>query len=509
MAQGLKFRAAVVAAILMGGLTAAPAWAGKGDDTLNVAFSQEVTSMDNYQEPSREGLIMMRLIYDCLLEKDMKTGEFKPELAKSYRFVDDKTLEFELRQGVKFHDGSTMTADDVVYTLNLVSSKDYNARYQIAVNWIDRAEKIDDYKVRLIMKKPYPLALEMLAGNLPIYPKAYYEKAGKSGMAVKPVGSGPYKLVELTPGSRFVFERFDGYYADSPKGHAAIKRIVARTIPEANTQYAEVSNGQLDWIWRLSPDAARNLSRRPNLEVKSAEILRFAYISFYPGFGDGKSPLADVRVRRALNYAINRPAIIKAFVGGASQVLNTACHPLQFGCATDVASYSYDPAKAKQLLAEAGYPQGFSVDLLSAGNPSAQVEVIMADLAKVGVKAKLTDQQYAAALTNWRDGKFPMFMINWGSYGIADSSLAVSPFFSGTSDDPIKDPELVKLLKEADTSIDANQRKADFSQALKKIADQAYWVPLWTFSITTAQTKDLDFSLSPDEFARFYEAKWK
>jgi len=503
----VRNRVAILSTILVA--VAAPVWAGKGDDTLNVAFSQEITSLDNYQEPSREGLILARLIYDSLLSRDMKTGEFKPELAKSYRYVDDKTLEFELRQGVKFHDGSTMTADDVVYTLNLVSSKEYNARYQIAVSWIDKAEKVDDYKVRLTMKKPYPLALEMLAGNLPIYPKAYYEKAGPGGMGAKPVGSGPYKLVELTPGSRFVFERFDGYYADSPKGRAKIKRVVVRIQPEANTQYAELSNGQLDWIWRVPPDAARNLARRPNLEVKSTEILRFAYVTFFPGFNDGKSPVADVRVRRALNHAIDRQAIIKAFVGGASKAINTACNPLQFGCSTDVTAYSFDPAKAKQLLAGAGYPNGFSIDLLSAGNPSAQVEAIVANFAKIGVKANIVDQQFASALGNWRDGKYAMFMINWGSYGIADSSMSTSPFFTGTPDDRVKDPELMKLLKEADSSVDPELRKQNFAAALRKIADQAYWLPLWTFSITTAQNKELDFSLDADEFARFYTAHWK
>ena len=191
---------AITAILAMAWVAAAvPAWAGKGDDTLNVAFSQEITSLDNYQEPSREGLILARLIYDSLLDKDMKTGEFKPELATSWRYVDDRTLEFELRHGVKFHDGTPMTADDVVYTLNLVSTKEYNARYQIAVTWIEKAEKVDDYKVRLIMKKPYPLALEMLAGNLPIYPKAYYEKAGPSGMGVYHAEEGFNSFSHLKP----------------------------------------------------------------------------------------------------------------------------------------------------------------------------------------------------------------------------------------------------------------------------------------------------------------------
>src|ERR1700741_1948434 len=127
-----KAAAAAASILMMAALQ--PALAGKGDDTLNVAFGLEVTTLDNYHEPSREGLILARLIYDSLLFKDQKTGEFKPELAESFRFGDDKTIEFQLAPGAKCHDGSTMTADDVVYTLNLVTTKEYNARYQIAVS---------------------------------------------------------------------------------------------------------------------------------------------------------------------------------------------------------------------------------------------------------------------------------------------------------------------------------------------------------------------------------------
>ncbi|MGH8431388.1 MAG: ABC transporter substrate-binding protein, partial [Solimonas sp.] len=324
-----------------------------------------------------------------------------------------------------------------------------------------------------------------------------------------PVGAGPYRLVELTPGTRFVFERFDGYYGDSPKGRPAIKRVVVRILPEANTQYAELTNGQLDWIWRVPPDAARNLARRSNIEVKSAPILRFAFLAFNPGVNDGKSPLADARVRRALIHAVDRESIRTAFMGGASQVIDSACNPLQFGCSTDVAKYGYDPAKAKQLLTEAGFANGFSMDLLSSGNPTPQIEAIAANLAKVGVKANIVEQQFAPALAAWREGKYGMFVTNWGSYGVGDVGLSTSQFFSGTADDRVKDADLVALLKEADISIDRELRKRNYAKAQAKIAEQAYWLPLWTFSITTAQNKDLDFSLDPDEFARFFFAKWK
>ncbi|TIT69825.1 MAG: peptide ABC transporter substrate-binding protein, partial [Mesorhizobium sp.] len=114
-------------------------------------------------------------MYDGLVSKDFKTGEFVPELAESYKFNSDTQIDFKIRKGVKFHDGSPCTADDVAFTLNLVSRPDFGAKYAIAVNWIDKAEKLDNDTVRLTMKAPYPLALEMLAGNVPIYSKAYYE----------------------------------------------------------------------------------------------------------------------------------------------------------------------------------------------------------------------------------------------------------------------------------------------------------------------------------------------
>lgn len=505
----MRIAIAAMTAFLAVATPTVQAVAGKADDTLNVAFGADVTTLDNYKETGREGLMLARLLYDSLIYKDMATGEFKPELAKSFKVVDDTTIEFELREGVKFHDGTPLNADDVVYTLNLVSSKEYDARYQIAVSWIAKAEKISDRVVRLSMKTPYPLALEMLAGNLPIYPKAYYEKVGSQGMAVKPVGTGPYRLVEMTPGARFVFERFDDYFSGSPKGRPGIRKIVVRVLPEANTQYAELISGQLDWIWRVPPDEARNLTRYENVEVKPTQIMRFAYIGLNPNFADGKSPLADRRVRRALNHAIDRQGIAKALVGGASQAINSPCNPLQFGCAPDVTAYKFDPEAAKRLLAEAGHPEGFALELTVASNPRAQAEAVAANLAKVGVRVTLNMQQSAAALTAWRGGKVPMLFLNWGSYGIGDVGLSVSQFFEGTADDLVKDPGVIATLKSADVTMDRAVRAAAYKKALQRIADEAWWVPLWTFNVNVAQNKALDFALDADEFARFFHAKWK
>jgi peptide/nickel transport system substrate-binding protein len=504
-----RFVSTTAALAIAAALGSTAVMAGKAEDTLNAAFSAEVTTLDSYKESGREGLVMARLIYDGLLYKDMKTGEFKPEIAESFKVVDDKTIDFTLRRGVKFHNGQELTADDVAYTLNLVSSKEYNARYQIAVEWIERVEKTGDYAVRLHMKTANPIALEMLAGNLPIYPKAYYEQAGSQGMSVKPIGAGPYRVAEVTPGSRYVLERFDGYYAGSPKGAAKIKRMVMRVLPEANTQYAELVSGQLDWIWRVPPDDARNLSRQSRVAISNAQIMRFAYIGINPNYQDGKSPLADVRVRQAINMAVDKPGIVKALVGGASQAIASACNPIQFGCETNVPTYAFDAAKAKALLAEAGHPNGIKLDLVFASLPKIQAEAIAANLAKAGIQVTLNEQQYAPAISAWREGRAPLLLTNWGSYGVGDVGLSVGQFFSGTGDDLAKDKEIIPLLQGANTSMDRDKRKADYSKALKLIAERAYWVPLWTYNVNTAHSKDLDVVQNADEFVDFHRAYWK
>jgi len=480
------------------------ALASKADDTFNVAFDSAPATLDAYKEADRPGLSLIRMVYSGLIQKDAQTGKFEPALASAFKFVDDKTMEFTLRKDVVFHDGSKLTVDDVVYTLNLVASKDYNARFQNTVSWIDKVEKISDSSFRIRMKEPFPLALEMLSENLPIYPKHYYQ-ANMSLMGSKPVGTGPYRLVESQPGSRYVFERFDGYFGKKP----AIKRLVVRILPDTNTQYAELLGGGLDWIWRLPPDAARKLSAQKSLDVKTVNIMRISYISINPRFQDGKSPLANLKVRQALNMAINREAIRSALIGGASKLTNAACNPLQFGCATDVQVYPYDVAGAKRLMTEAGYPNGFAMDMVMAYPPRAIFEVVSANLAQIGVKINLIEQQYSTATTAWREGRAPLLAAAWGSYGIADVALSTSNFFGGGADDQVKNPEVVKLLKEADTSVDPAFRKQRYAQALKVIAAQAYWVPLWNHSLSYAQNKSVNFAVDADEFPRFYKASWK
>jgi peptide/nickel transport system substrate-binding protein len=506
MKAGLRF--ALVTALALAGTPAAQA--GKSDDTLNVAFAGEVEPLDNYKIAGREGLILVRHVFDGLLYKDLDTGEIKPALAKSWRFVDPTTMEFELREGVKFHNGAAFNADDVVYTLNTVVDPAYGTRYRILVDWIKNVEKLGDYKVRINMAKPFAGAVEMLADALSIYPAAYFKEVGSAGMAAKPVGTGPYRLIEMTPGTRYVLERFDDHFVGSPKGKAAIKRLVVRTIPEMNTQYAELAAGRLDWIWRIPPDQARRMGAMPNVAIVSGSIMRIAFVGMAVGGKSKEFATRDLRVRQAINHAVNRKAIIDAFVGGSSQVMHTACNPKQFGCTEDVVKYDYDPEKAKRLLAEAGLAGGVAIEMVFSATPRPIAEAIASDLGKVGIRVTLNEQQAAAAVQKWRAGDLPLFLINWGSYGVGDAAFSGGGnYFTGEADDLAGDAEVKALLAVADTATDPALRKDHYAKAFKRIAAQAYWLPLYDFNINYGLSKDLAFTPHPDEYARWFLAKWK
>lgn len=485
-------------------LLAGPAMAGKADNTLNVAFGAEPEPLDTYRIAGREGLILARHVYDGLIYKDLNSGEFLPALAESWTRPDPMTIEFKLRQGVKFHDGTDFTAEDVVQTLNTVINPEYGTRYSISVDWMKEVEKVDDFTVRIHLAKPFAGDLEMLADSLPIYPHEYFAANGSEGMARNPVGTGPYRLVEQDPGVRYVLERFADHYEGSPKGGASIERIVVRTIPEMNTQYAELMSGALDWIWRIPPDQAQRLEGRA--QIISAPIMRTSFINLAPAEG---TPLADKRVRQAIFHAINREAITTAFAGGASETLQSFCNPAQFGCTQDVTQYEYDPEKAKALLIEAGFADGLTLPMVFAAMPRPVAEAIAADLAKVGVTAQLDELQYAAGVGKWRENQVPAFFSNWGSYGIGDVAFLLSNFFGGGADDLVKDPELVEWLTIGDTSTDPGQRQQVYAEALKKIADEALVVPMYSFNVNYGLSGDLTFQPYPDEFARFWEASWK
>ncbi|MCJ9721462.1 ABC transporter substrate-binding protein [Agrobacterium sp. SHOUNA12C] len=502
-------RLAVIAATLLLPLLLAPvANAGKADDTISIAFSKELEHIDPYFNTAREGVLLGNAVWDGLLYRDPKSGQYVGNLATSWSWVDPTTLELTLRQGVKFHNGASFDADDVVFTLNYMVDPKNGAKNTVATSWIKRAEKIDQFKVRIITNGPFPAALEYLAGPVIIHPHEYYAAVGPAGVATKPIGTGPYKVVSVEPGKHYVLKRNDDYFA-AAKPKAKVETIDIRTIPDINTQMAELFNGTIDLVWQVPSDQADKMAGRGNFQVLNAPTMRVGYLSLdAAGRSGAKNPMTDVRVREAVYHAINRDGIVKALMKGTTEVINSACSPSQFGCATDVASYSYDPDKAKALLAEAGYPNGFEIDFYAyRDRPLAEAMIGM--LAEVGIKANLKYLQYAALREKRIKEGVPMSFLTWGSNSIADASAITSEFFTMGGEDDARDKSLSDLLEKADSSVDPAERKTLYKQALSTIADKAYWVPLWNYSTNYIMSKDVSFTPTPDELVRFNEIGWK
>ncbi|MFH1804209.1 MAG: ABC transporter substrate-binding protein [Pseudomonadota bacterium] len=491
-------------------VTAGSAWAGKADDTLKIAFNKELESVDSFYNSAREGVIMQHNVWDGLLYRDPYNGEYKGNLATEWEWIDDVTLELVLREGVTFHNGEEFDADDVVYTVNWVVDEKNGVKTQRNVNWMKSAEKIDKYKVRIHLKAPFPAAIEYLAGPVSIYPNEYYAKVGPSGMGVEPVGTGPYKVVKVEPGKRFVLEKFDNYHKDSPKGQPTIGNLDIRTIPDFNTQAAELFGGGLDWIWEVPADQAEKMTAMDRFTVANESTMRIGYLDMDAAgvTGTENNPMMDIRVRQAIYHAIDRQAIVDALLKGKSRIVNSACFPTQFGCTEDVTSYDYDPEKAKALLAEAGYPDGFETDFY-AYRERDYAEAMMNYLNVVGIKTNLRFLQYSALREQRMKSGTPISFQTWGSYSINDASAFTSEFFKFGSLDLARDEEVRDWLDVADSSVDPETRKEFYAKALKKIADQAYWVPLFSYNSNYIFTKDLEYKPAMDDIPRFFQMSWK
>jgi peptide/nickel transport system substrate-binding protein len=237
--------------------------------------------------------------------------------------------------------------------------------------------------------------------------------------------------------------------------------------------------------------------------------MRYVFLLINSTESSPQPAFRDIRVRKAVIHAIDRETMVKSIVGEGARVLHTVCFPSQFGCTDEGAPrYSYDPAKSKQLLAEAGFPDGFEFDLYAYRERN-QTEAMIGYLRAIGLKANLRYMQYAAMRDANRAGKAPMAHQTWGSFSVNDVSAATPAFHKFTPDDVSRDPEVRELLERGDSSVDPAARKQAYAKALALIAERAYAVPLYSLPTYYVAGKDLVFTAHPDEMPRFWEMSWK
>jgi peptide/nickel transport system substrate-binding protein len=504
----IRFR--LTAIILAVAAMATPALAAKKDNSVRYAVTQVLDHADPYFNSVRIGFVISQQVWDTLIYRDPKTNEYRGLLATAWHWIDDRTIELELRRGVKFHNGAEFDADDVVYTLNFAAATENKVVIQQFVNWIDRVEKLDKYKVRIVAKRPFPAAIEYLASRLVIHPHEYYAKVGPKGMNEKPIGSGPYRFVEHAIGKYVRLERNPDYFRDGPKTQPQVDKIEIRFIPEEQTEIAEILSGGLDMIINVAPDQAQQIRNNSALQVVAGETMRIDFLQLNTTEKTAAPQLRDIRVRKAIFHAINRAAMVNSIVGEGATVLHTMCFPTQFGCTDEGAPrYAYDPAKAKQLLAEAGLANGFSVDLNALPRGRDQTEAIAGYLRQVGINARTRIMQYPALRDASRAGNSALVHQSWGSDSINDVSASTSVFYKLSADDINRDKEVSDLLEIGDFSLDPQVRRGSYAKALALIEDHAYTLPLYSLPTYYVANNDLVFTAYPDEIPRFWEMFYK
>ncbi|HET7342452.1 MAG TPA: ABC transporter substrate-binding protein, partial [Methylomirabilota bacterium] len=334
---------ALLAALLLA--LSLPAGAADPRGELRVAIPWTPENLDPTMNLSSIRAAVGVSMFDSLVGRD-RDNKLVPELAESWRTLNDTTWQFRLRRGVVFHDGEPFNAEAVRFTIERVLDPQQKSPNRANIAEIARVEVVDDATVNLVTSKPYAALLNRLV-DFPILPPRYTAEKGNQAFALHPVGTGPYRFVSLVKDEQLVVEAFDRHWRGGP----AIPRIVFKPIPEPFTRAAALRNGEVDLITTVPPNLARDLEKIAGLRVQRVPSTWDIYL----GLNAFKKPLSDVRVRQALNYASDVDAIIKSVLDGNGRRLEGPFTPQMFGYDANVKGYTHDPARARRLLADAGY----------------------------------------------------------------------------------------------------------------------------------------------------------
>jgi len=479
-------------------------------NTLVVGMKTTLNSLSTTDSSTRQTLVLSHHWADTLVYRDPEKREIVPCLAESFRIQEEGVIEFTLRPDVRFHNGERLTAEAVRFTMELYKNPD--AISHTLFRPFTEVSVIDDRTVRITSTLNPSAALEILANMFFIYPPDHHRKVGREAFARCPVGTGPYRFVSWDRPDEIRFEANPAYFGD-PKKRPAIPRLTVRIIPEEMIRIEALIKREVDLLrgGSVSPEQAAFLMQQEGITVAKADILRTFFLVMDARGRSGVPFFKDRRVRQAVNHAIRRDHIVKQILREFGTMTYCPTTPMHFGHESAVRTYPYDPDRARELLAEAGYADGFHVDFYTARNES-EAEAVAEDLSAVGIRTRLKwmGGQWDILFEKLRAGELPMALVTWGSYSIFDASAILNPYFM--LDDPFcqgSTHEIDRILRDADRCRSTSRRKALLSEAEKRIADEAFWAPLYYGNSIAAMRADLDFRPSFDEVDRYFLAEWK
>lgn len=469
-------------------------------EELVVAVTPDPLQMSPWLPNSMTGFSIHYHVYEPTIYRD-ENMELIPVLAESFEQVSPETIEIKLRQGIKFHNGEELTSAAVKFSYENIIAEESQALWKSMLSPIREVETPDDYTALVHTKEPNRALLRNLTLACIMSENIYNEIDGN--WATKAIGTGPFKFVEYQPGSQVVLERNDDYWGEKP----ALKRIVFRIIVENGTRISSLKSGDVMMINNIPPDQVPSVEAESNLQVLSTPTARIIFC----GMRNDRPVFQDVRVRQAVNYAVDKQAIVDGLFGGLTEAAAGPLAPMVFAAATDLGPWPYDPDKARQLLEESGNPNPTVVFGTANGryiNDRQVGEAIAGYMSDVGFNVQFEAPEwgdyYADVYTNEKS-KYDMHLLAWGVINMEPDYQLRDHFHSQWARrTAYSNPEVDRLLDEAAQTFDDEEVIKLLHQAQALIWEDCPWV--WLYfqpEIHGINRRLTNYGPRPDEYIRF------
>lgn len=468
----------------------------KGGNVIKLAVSTDLTSLDPHNHNDSPSGYATRHIYSTLIRLN-ENNEFVGDLVEKWDYKDDKTVEFTLKDGVKFHNGETLKADDVKFSLERQKE---SPKVGHLITMIDSIEVVDDLHFVLHLNTPSNALISSLAHmGSAILCKSYVEGLEAEGKKIDdyPMGTGPYSFVNWTPGSSWELKKFDDYFDESRK--AQNDGLLAKIIPEESSRTIALENGEVDILINVPATDAQKI--RDNDKLVLDEYIQTVIEYFCMNVE--KAPFDNVKVRQAMNYAINKDDVSIAAINGEGTTTNSYIGEAAIGWYDTCVKYDYNPEKAKELLAEAGYGDGFTFTCFVSSDKRARAAtVVQANLQELGITMEIEQMEASTFYDRTGKGEHAACMSGWVANAEPDNTYR--PLFTSEKAGPggnrsfYKNPEVDALVDDAAVNLDKDKVAEDYKTVLKTISEDAIWAPLYSETGLIARNKDLQgLGISP------------
>ncbi|MCC3356776.1 ABC transporter substrate-binding protein [Bacillus sp. REN16] len=466
---------------------------------LVVAQISDASTMDPQNQGSMPDMNILINIFDTLVTRD-ENNELAPSLATEWEAIDDTTWQFKLRDDVVFHNGEKFNAETVKFSIERLNS----LGQIVELRNVKEVNVVDEYTVNIVTEAPDPILPNktVLFGGVMV-PKQYIEEKGEEHFAKNPVGTGPFKFISWKKDNEVVLEANGDYWRGAPN----IDKLVFKTIPNVADMVAAAKTGEIDIATGLTSDVAIQLEGDPNLNVVAADWIRTFYLVI-DTTKDG--PLGKKEVRQAINHAVNVQQIIDTVLGGYAKRVATLIPSQNFGNDSDIKPFEYDLEKAKELLKEAGYPDGFEVDLDAANTDSAIVQAIAAELEKVGIKVKVNLMDRTTLMSNiTAKTSAPLYYLGNTGWTMDAISNFQSYIKSDRRYNVWKNDEADQLMDVQEQNIDPAIRQEALTGIQELLIEEAPYVYLWQLDGLYAMGKDVEWKPNVIGVLNMYNASVK